>query len=393
VHNLYSKIMDDITEAQLDNGLVPDIAPEYVLFGYHDGFRDSPEWGSASIITPWYMYKKYGDMEVLKRQYDVMCKYIEYLTSRTDRHILRHGLGDWLDVGPTAPYSHNTPVPVTATSIYYYDIMIMEKVALLLGKEEDARRYAELGKAVKESFNREFFDDQALRYVTGSQASNAMPLFLDMVEKRYEEKVLENLIKDIRARGNHTTAGDIGHPFVIMALAKYNRSDVIADMLKIKDSPSYGFQVEKGATTLCEDWDGPDPQKPRGSQNHLMLGSAEEWLYAGLAGIRTLREDANLDEITIRPHIDKDIEWVKARHRHPFGEIKVEWKKLEEDKLKIDISIPTNAKGNIYIPCKDISTIIEGSKLLKEVKDVELVQSKEEFVILKVGSGDYSFIV
>jgi hypothetical protein len=50
IHNLYNKIIDDMTEAQLDNGLVPDIAPEYVPF--LGGFRDSPEWGSACILVP-----------------------------------------------------------------------------------------------------------------------------------------------------------------------------------------------------------------------------------------------------------------------------------------------------------------------------------------------------
>jgi hypothetical protein len=41
IHNLYNKIIDDMIEAQLQNGLVPDIALEYVPFD--DGFRDSPE--------------------------------------------------------------------------------------------------------------------------------------------------------------------------------------------------------------------------------------------------------------------------------------------------------------------------------------------------------------
>ena len=45
IRNLFNKTIDDMIEAQLDNGLVPDIAPEFVPF--EGGFRDSPEWGSA----------------------------------------------------------------------------------------------------------------------------------------------------------------------------------------------------------------------------------------------------------------------------------------------------------------------------------------------------------
>ena len=46
---LYAKSFTDMVDAQLPNGLVPSITPEYVRFdGY---FRDSPEWGSAIILA------------------------------------------------------------------------------------------------------------------------------------------------------------------------------------------------------------------------------------------------------------------------------------------------------------------------------------------------------
>lgn len=393
VHNLYIKIMNDIKEAQCDNGLVPDIAPEYVLFGYHEGFRDSPEWGSASVIDPWYLYRKYGDIEVLRECYEVMCKYVDYLTSRTDRHILRHGLGDWLDVGPTPPYSHNTPVAVTATSIYFYDVTIMESVAALLGKKEDAEKFGKLAKDIKVAFNHEFFDNQALRYVTGSQASNAMPLFMGMVDKQYERKVLENLVKDIRARGNHTTAGDIGHPFVLMALTKYDRSDVIADMLKLKDQPSYGYQIENGATTLCEDWDGPNLKRPHGSQNHFMLGGAEEWFYSGLAGIMTVRGENPLNQIVIKPHFAEGIDWVEASHHHPYGMVNVEWNRVkQENKLILRVTIPANATGVVYLPVSEENNITEGGKKLHEVEELQIIEVKKDYISVKIGSGNYSFL-
>ena len=57
-------------EAQTPEGLVPDIAPEFVLF--ESGFRDSPEWGSASVILPWLIYKWYGDTSAMKRAWPMM---------------------------------------------------------------------------------------------------------------------------------------------------------------------------------------------------------------------------------------------------------------------------------------------------------------------------------
>ncbi len=86
IHNLYEKIIDDMTEAQLENGLVPDIAPEYVPFT--GGFRDSPEWGSACIILPWDMFNWYGDIEAVRKAYPMMKKYLNYLRSKSVGNIL-----------------------------------------------------------------------------------------------------------------------------------------------------------------------------------------------------------------------------------------------------------------------------------------------------------------
>nr|MDA3852907.1 family 78 glycoside hydrolase catalytic domain [Bacteroidales bacterium] len=123
---LYNKIVNDMIDSQLDNGLVPNIAPEYVPFG--DGFRDSPEWGSASVIIPWQLYKWYNNFEVLKRAYPMMTRYMAYLHSKSDKNILYHGLGDWYDLGPKHPgVAQLTPKAVTATSIYYYDLIILAK--------------------------------------------------------------------------------------------------------------------------------------------------------------------------------------------------------------------------------------------------------------------------
>ena len=72
------------------------------------------------------------------------------------------------------------------------------------------------------------------------------------------------LVKDIQRRGYQITAGDVGHPFVIAALMQYGQNHIIDQMTRITDKPGYGYQVACGATTLTEEWDGPDPQRPHG---------------------------------------------------------------------------------------------------------------------------------
>lgn len=362
VHNLYEKIEQDMAEAQHENGLVPDICPEYIteFVKWHYGYLDSPEWGSACIINPWYVYKKYGDASIFTRYYGTMKKYMDYLTSMTHHHVLHHGLGDWLDIGPYVPYSQNTPVPVIATCIYYYDLGIMKQVAHMLGKEEDSKAFGALMEEVKEEYNLQFFDDQGNRYGTGSQAAQAMSLMAGLVSEDVQQNVFDVLVRDIELRGYATTAGDVGHPFVTAALTKHNRSDVMNEMMKITDKPSYGYQVKCGATTLTEEWDGPDPNRPHGSQNHFMLGSGDEWFYAGLAGIQGMRHDISFDEFIIQPYIADNVDEVEAWHMHPYGKVAVHWKK-EGTKTDIQVTLPPNTAGTFISPNGEQTEIGSGT--------------------------------
>lgn len=351
VQNLYSKIEQDMADSQRENGLVPDICPEYVTgFGrWHEGFVDSPEWGSACILGPWYAYKRYGDLEMLRRFYVVMKRYLDYLGSRTHHEVLHHGLGDWLDIGPCTPHSQNTPVPVVATCVYYYDLDVMRQIAELLGCGEDAREYGARMEAVFAEYNLQFLDSQTGRYATGSQAAQAMSLVAGLAPEKMQEKIIRQLREDVEKRGFAVTAGDVGHPFLVAALMKYGMTDLLNEMTNLTDTPGYGYQVVNGATSLTEEWDGPDPARPHGSQNHLMLGSIEEWFYGSLGGIDLIRGRSTLEEITIAPRPEKGVDWVKAWTLHPYGRISVEWKR-EDGQVQVKVLVPPNVTAHLKRP-------------------------------------------
>jgi len=270
VSRLYRKIANDIAQSQTADGLVPDIAPEYAVFA--GGFRDSPEWGSAAILDPWLAYQHFGDLRNLAEHYEDMRRYASYLGNKAANGILSYGLGDWYDIGPKPPgVAQLTSLSVTATAIYYADLIVLRDIAKLLAKDSDARHYEQDSEAVRRAFNEELLNRQTGIYDRGSQTAYAMPLTLGLVPRDLRAGALEKLV-GVRARGNHTSAGDIGYHFVIRALGEGGRSDVIYDMLANPDPPSYAGQLAAGATTLTEAWDC----NPHSSQNHFMLGHAEE---------------------------------------------------------------------------------------------------------------------
>ena len=362
VLKLYQKVADDMAEAQLADGLVPGIAPEYVAFvnanGASTNFRDSPEWGSASILSPWQAYEFYGDIEILRDHYDSMVRYAAYLRSKLQDGMLNYGLGDWYDIGPRPPgESQLTGKGLTATAIYYQDLQTLAAIASLLGKEADATGFRNEAAQVRESFNRHLLHADTATYDRGSQTAQAMPLVLGLVPENLRQAVLDNLIGDIHAHGDHVTAGDIGFHYVVRALTDNGRSDVLFDMLSRSDSPSYGYQLQRGATTLTEAWD----TNPGSSQNHFMLGHAEEWFYRGLAGIDIDMSRQEQRRITIRPAFLQDVPTAQAELHTVLGTVKSSWSRKGPN-IDWHVIIPAGSQATIILPAAATGISMNGRR-------------------------------
>jgi alpha-L-rhamnosidase len=382
---LLAKSVSDMADGQLADGLVPDIAPEYVKFS--GGFRDSPEWGSACVLVPWQQYEWTGDVGLLSRSYEVMKRYVNYLGSRAVNHLVSHGLGDWYDIGPERPgKAQLTPIALTATAFYYDDARILARVAALLGKPEEARQYRELADSIRAAFNQTFFDPATGRYATGSQCANAIPLVMNLVEPARRAGVLAAIVKDVRDRGNALTAGDVGYRYLLRALADGGRSDVIFDLNNQSDKPGYGYQLAHGATSLTEAWNAD----PRSSQNHFMLGQINEWFYHDLAGIQGTAARPGFKRIIIRPAIVGDLTWVKAGYESVRGRIVSEWKR-DGRRLALNVTIPPNTTATVYVPAEDPDAVREGGRAAGRAPGVAFLWMDGAAAVFAVDSGSYTF--
>ena len=385
LHHLYNKQIADMMDSQTNEGLVPDIAPEYVEF--IGGFRDSPEWGSASVILPWLLYKWYGDEETIRKAWPMMDQYVNYLKSKADNHILSHGLGDWYDLGPNPPgQAQLTPKAVTATAIYYYDVKLLSQMARVIDKTEEAERYTQWAGEIQDAFQNRFFDSTAHVYSTGSQTAMAMPLVTGLVKESDRQEVLSNLEDSIRANNKALTAGDVGFHFLVEALENGEADQLLFEMNARSDVPGYGYQLKKGATALTESWAALEEV----SNNHLMLGHIMEWFYEGLAGIRQTPSSAAYNHILIEPAMVGDIEWTKAWYESPNGRIQSEWSQGGEQRT-MKVSIPVNTTATVVIPSIQIDRITESGTQISNHPDILEIRSEEEDTRLRLGSGNYVF--
>ena len=381
INRMYNKIIDDMQAAQLPNGMIPDIAPEIVVFA--DGFRDSPEWGSAYVILPWYLYQWYGDQRPMQAHYEGMKRYVAYLSSTATDHIVSHGLGDWFDLGPNTPgESQLTSKGVTATAIYYYNVCIMQKVAKLLGKADDEAYFGRLAEDIRTAFNKHYFHKDTGQYDRGSQTANAMALYMELVEPQYRQAVFDNIITDLKNRNYSLTPGDIGFRYLLRVLENEGASETIFTINNRDDVPGYGFQLAKGATALTESW----AALRFVSNNHCMLGHLMEWFYSGLGGIRQAEGSTAFRNIVVKPEPVGDITSASVSYDAPYGKIISDWKR-DDLHFYLNVDIPANTTAQICFPPGAWENLTEsGKKITTETN----AQSRKTVTI---GSGKYRFVL
>ncbi|MDM1293613.1 family 78 glycoside hydrolase catalytic domain [Sphingobacterium sp. N143] len=378
VERLFAKSLRDMRLSQTPAGLVPEIAPEYVQFDWGgDMFRDSPEWGSSSIILAWYAYRWYGNKTFLTDNYAMMCKYIDYLGTKAKDHILTQGLGDWYDLGPERPgVSQLTTPGITATAIYYYDLKLMVDIATLLGKKEDAEKFKTLQEAVFNAFNQQFYHPQEQRYGSGSQTALAMPLYVGLVPQDLQQPVFEKLTTTVCQNDTALTAGDIGHRYLLQTLQQHNRDELIYAMHHRDDRPGYGYQLRKGATALTESWAG----LPNVSNNHFMLGHLMEWFHTGLGGIGQEAESTGFKHFRIAPKMLDVLKDCEVSFRSPYGKI---YFNRNQAQGNYQLEVPVNSRCTLLLPKGTYQ--VNGKAV-----EAQTVNVKENHVELQLGSGKYT---
>jgi alpha-L-rhamnosidase len=390
----WAKWLDDIKDAQKADGEAPYVCP--IHWGAKS-YREWPTWQSTYTLFAWYLYQYYGDERVLAEHYEGIRAQVDYFSARAQDSIMSKGLGDHMEPrkdGTSTFWPVHTPDPLCATAYYYYATRLLAEIARILGHAEDAAAYAELAIQIADAFNHKFFDPETNQYATGSQTSNALALYLDLVPEGREVAVLENLVDDIlNAHGGHLSTGIIGANALEQVLPRYGRADVMVGILNKTTFPGWGYGVVNGAMTVSEDFEGSH----RRSVSMKMLCSTEKFLYQDLAGIAPA--GPGYRRIAVKPHIVADVESARASIKTVRGLVAVSWKRGERS-LEMGVSIPVNATAQLSVPTLGwkVVTVAEGGepiwqagKFVQGVSGIAGGHRVDDHVTFEVGSGAYSF--
>jgi hypothetical protein len=164
------------------------------------------------------------------------------------------------------------------------------------------------------------------------------------------------------------------------------RSDLLYRMNIRTDKPSYGCQLEAGATALAEAWDA----SPHTSQNHCMLGHVQEWFMGGLAGIGQEGNSVGFERIVIQPFFAAEMTHASGVYRSVRGEIRSEWRRIDAG-LELAVEIPAGSCARIVLPVSDGDAILESGLPLDQAAGLISIERIGSATSIEVGSGVYCF--
>lgn len=317
----------------------------------------SPDWGTALVQIPWYLYVYTGNQQVLTRYYDFMKQWTDYVSSMAVNNIVYQGLGDWCPMRGTTP-ANSTPVEFTSSAFHYLDLCIMTETARILGKRSDMKRYDSLAGKVRNAMIAKFY--HPLLFTFGTQTADAMALDFGLCPKGDEQKVASSLMEQIKKTDNFFRVGIFGIGRIGSVMSRNGLEKEAYNIFTKKGDNSFAWMWEKaGATTLWEilpvsdealkvtDWR---------SHSHPMQGGYDAWFYEDLAGIRPCAQYPGFKTILLSPTFNVDLNYVKAEVTSRYGKIKSEWKK--DNKIVIwNVSVPVGSTAIIPEHLVDIKSV------------------------------------
>jgi alpha-L-rhamnosidase len=394
-NNFFTKWLKDVAADQMPDGRVPHVIPN-VLANWDGG---STGWADVSTIIPWNLYLAYGDKRILEAQYTSMQAWVNYMQKQAVDNLWKNGshFGDWLffSVGNNDPdgASAVTDKNLIAQCFYAHSTQLLINAAEVLGKSDDVAKYSALLKNVKDAFVKEYLTPNGVT-ISNTQTSYVLALQFDMMPETLRQQAAERLVKNIQRYNNHLTTGFLGTPYLCHVLSRFGYSDVAYKLLLQESYPSWLYPVKMGATTIWERWDGIKTDgtfqsETMNSFNHYAYGAIGDWMYRVMVGLD--EDSVGYKKIRIQPHVGGAFTQASVSYLVPYGKLSAEWKK-QDGKLTLDVEIPANTTATIYVPAKSVDKVMEGGKALSAQKEIQVVGTEKEYVVLKVGSGKYSFV-
>ncbi|WP_030437448.1 family 78 glycoside hydrolase catalytic domain, partial [Actinoplanes subtropicus] len=392
------KWLRSVRDDQLPDGRITNFSPDGRRIKLHldDQFAamtGSAGWGDAIVAVPWELYESYGDRQVLAENWAAMVRWVQWAlgAAATARHPSRversaeprpherylwdgtFHWGEWAEPKPRAadgtlidPIKTNPMAWFLAdkgevgTAYLYRSTATLARVARLLGHTDDAARYAETADRVRAAWQTEFLGADG-RTSGDTQASYVRALSFGLVPDDLRVAAAERLAELVRAAGTHLTTGFLSTGDLLPVLADTGHTDLAYELLLQRTAPSWLTMLERGATTIWEDWEGIDANgTAHDSLNHYSKGAVIRFLHTHTLGLRQAPGSAGWQSFVVAPVLHPSLTWAAGTHETPHGTIRVSWQ-TDGRELRLAVDVPPATTASIVFPDGTTETVRGGT--------------------------------
>ncbi|KAH9212908.1 bacterial alpha-L-rhamnosidase-domain-containing protein [Leptodontidium sp. 2 PMI_412] len=307
------------------NGVVPWVIPSVPFEPGNRQNRPAAIWADCAVITPWDMYRFFGDKSSLELQWESMRG---FWTTEFPQ------FGDWL--GPRAPpafpgYALTDPFLV-ANAYLIYTTNLAAQIGRIIGKSEKAEEFVAQSSKLLALFQEEYVTATG-RLVSDTQTGHVLALRFGLLPEKHLKRASDRLDWLVRWEVFKITTGFAGTPIILQTLADNDKLNLAYHMLEEKEDPSWLYPITMGATTIWERWnsmlpDGTINPDQMTSFNHYALGSVCAFLHNTVGG-------------TIR-HASTSFD-------SPYGLYAVSWK-TEGSQMVTEVTVPPNGSAKVILP-------------------------------------------
>jgi alpha-L-rhamnosidase len=369
------KWLRSVRDDQLDDGRIVNTSPDHarlktIANPEADIITGSAGWGDAIVHVPWVLYETYGDHQVLAENFDAMTRWVEWALgkARHNRHSSRaersadplpheeflwdgsFHWGEWLEPDGLSPAKDpigwfTADKGEVGTAYLYRSTRTLAASAAVLGRLAEAEHYTAIAERVRAAWQTEFLDAGSR-----TQAFYVRALAFDLVPDHLRARFAEELVALIRAAGFHLGTGFLSTADLLPVLADTGYADVAYALLYQRTSPSWLGMLDRGATTIWEDWDGVDADgTATASLNHYSKGAVIRFLHTHTLGLRQAPGSVAWERFVVAPIPDARIGWAGGTFDSPQGVITVSWH-LEDGDLAVDVDVPPGATAQLVLP-------------------------------------------
>lgn len=360
-HAFFRKWLLDLEAEQAENGAIPHVVPDVLTpvatqdMIDHMGMDGASGWADAATIVPWNLYLTTGDLDILRRQYASMKKWVAFMDAHLDeagRFSYKMQFGDWLALdGDGKTPLGATPTPFTCSVYHLVSTEIMACTAKILKHNQDAQIYSGKFAKLRQRFLENYLPAGKMQVQT--QSAYAMVLAYKLAPVEYREQLATELAELLEKDG-HLMTGFMGTPCLCTALSENGQADAAWKLLRREEFPGWLYPVKQGATTIWEHWDGKRPDgsfcsPDMNSFNHYAYGAIGDWLYRYGAGLGYNGGEPGYKLIDFHPQPCTELDFAAASHETPYGQAAIRWEK-QGTEIVVKMTVPPNSSGQLTLP-------------------------------------------